>query len=1480
MSTGDKRTNIYLKKFLSQQQITENFFEYLLKISRETAYRVFGQQALFEPDPSTTPPLSADTADSFDIYTPLVGQDGPGGHTLNLDPLYANNVPFENENGVNYFVGIRHIELPEETEINVRTGKIKYGLFTEGVGELAPPDSVVDDGDETLTIIVDSVTEAGVSNAGRKIRVWLDSEAKSQVQAFETLTVQWDGSNNYIETATALGQTLGSISTDVSKYRVALLGPSVKRNTDLRNDPTVVFIGQVEGAGSGNTPANFDFTGVNTFFSLGTTQGILNGLFAFLVEGGDITWDLDSEELTFSSTLKLLMPNRPIDFDMSAQTIVLPDGYVAYIETDNFGGTKPFVIGANGSMPNDGSAIPIVMRSGDDVFFRNGALELEGVTGDTTVGRIDGITKDLLDFIGATNESDNSPQYSSAVSPTVTNFVLNDGDKLTRAIKKLEIRPGVVVRARLIDIVTTVLPSGTTATIDGVSVNNGDLVFFTQSPLEGLYRVSGIGTSVVWTKVPYFSGSDVPADGALLFISEGTDYVRTLWERTIGVWEPVSNLAKITKNLIGFPTHHITEILFDELTRTFTIQPKAPATHFDIIQSGVLYRVDSPKTVVIPDATGLYRIYFDGTTLYATDTYDDQLVDTWNWVATLLWDSDDQKQYALFDQRHGTSMSSAMRLFLHRTTGVQWSDGLGIGGTLAGDGTADADAQVAMSDGQILDEDLEIDIRNSATPTEPHEQVLDPIAEIPVYYRTGATGRFVRDVATQFPVKQGSSRLAYNLNTGGTWTTPDTTADDYFVAMWIFASNDINEPVFALLGQREDSSLVDAQANNFFGDLFIEPIRPGDVKILYRLIFKTSSAYTNTPKAYLVDISDYRGGSDVLGTGSAFIPIAHSQLTGLQNKDHNLSAINVPILYSGFGTFKDDSDDLRKLMDDLDPYFAQLQLKEHPSDPKRVVVTGATIAKTDSTVLQQVLEDLIVDFDGAEIDFETGSIYESDGTTPLGNDFTPASLGAGECVRYAVGLVLDTISALNKATAKIDINPAPSFGATKALAPSATFQTEIKIGQVVVQEDGGGIADITQLDIEQLGSGSGGGGGKGDSSFELSNIDGTVVTVKAGKYHLSDGKFLISGNVTTDEPEKFTIDLTSVEPTPAATTLYWLCVDLSLLSSIVATDTKQKLFPVHSASQFVVLTSEYEQINKQRFVPIGSLYTSGATWTGAVINTVPPRVHPTYSGTFGYTEDDVEQITSAQASHVYAHGLNGKPQIINVEYYDDSAGTRIPLNPTAHILDVNDTTITVKTDVGLPFDVNDFVEVTAVYLPKLSNGLVVSQTESYDSGWISSDPGATLAHSLNSKDDIIDIVVLEKDTTNGRIRKLENSTPVLNWDDTNIYVDFNGFPFTDLEYKFVTSPKALQHARTLEGNKFEFTAPGQLTLASTSYPCNKIVGDEPNSIRALQLGANGWMNIDTIGTLVWITNDGNRYLRGDIDGLAPSVANPVRIIVE
>lgn len=264
MATGKRKVDIYLKKFLTQQQITENFFDYLEDQIHDVFGKVYPVSGVFEPDTLVANILSASAPDSFNLTTPLRGTDGSKGNLLVLDPIDASLINFENSLSIPYYVGLRFNRIPRETEINVRTGEIKYTFLEEAIGELAEPNSVTDDGDETLTLKIDSVCEPGVSHAGRKAIVWL-KRAQSQAQAFEEVTVIWDGVNNKIETLTALGQTIGNISTDPSDYQVFLKGPSVRRNTDLRINANIVFLGIVTGAGAGNTPTIFDESDVNNY---------------------------------------------------------------------------------------------------------------------------------------------------------------------------------------------------------------------------------------------------------------------------------------------------------------------------------------------------------------------------------------------------------------------------------------------------------------------------------------------------------------------------------------------------------------------------------------------------------------------------------------------------------------------------------------------------------------------------------------------------------------------------------------------------------------------------------------------------------------------------------------------------------------------------------------------------------------------------------------------------------------------------------------------------------------------------------------------------------------------------------------------------------------------------------------------------------------------------------------------------------------
>src|SRR5690606_25656046 len=101
------------------------------------------------------------------------------------------------------------------------------------------------------------------------------------------------------------------------------------------------------------------------------------------------------------------------------------------------------------------------------------------------------------------------------------------------------------------------------------------------------------------------------------------------------------------------------------------------------------------------------------------------------------------------------------------------------------------------------------------------------------------------------------------------------------------------------------------------------------------------------------------------------------------------------------------------------------------------------------------------------IDFETGEIFEDDGTTPLGIDFTPATIAANQYRWYSVTLVPSTVGVDNKIGAQVLVIPATADGATADAAPRAPFASGIKLGQVVVQNNGTPteLEDILQANV-------------------------------------------------------------------------------------------------------------------------------------------------------------------------------------------------------------------------------------------------------------------------------------------------------------------------------------------------------------------------------------------------------------------------------
>lgn len=255
-TTGDQFTHFTNKKILGFDDLGVNYLDYLKDHNAALATNIFQQDGTFG---GTKLGLAGNGNDKFQVTDITEQTDGAGNLVeLPVGAGFSTGIQFENTNAIDYYVGLHHAERPRGIRINPRLGKPEFEFFEETVGERAEPDAVTVGG-STITFELDSVAEAGVSNAGRKALVWKKTPgeyATVEGQAVEELTVFYSGGKNQITTTTLLGQAVGS--GDTADYYVLLFGPSVRRNTDLRPTTEYAFLGTVTGAGAGNPPTVFD----------------------------------------------------------------------------------------------------------------------------------------------------------------------------------------------------------------------------------------------------------------------------------------------------------------------------------------------------------------------------------------------------------------------------------------------------------------------------------------------------------------------------------------------------------------------------------------------------------------------------------------------------------------------------------------------------------------------------------------------------------------------------------------------------------------------------------------------------------------------------------------------------------------------------------------------------------------------------------------------------------------------------------------------------------------------------------------------------------------------------------------------------------------------------------------------------------------------------------------------------------------------
>lgn len=305
----------------------------------------------------------------------------------------------------------------------------------------------------------------------------------------------------------------------------------------------------------------------------------------------------------------------------------------------------------------------------------------------------------------------------------------------------------------------------------------------------------------------------------------------------------------------GFKTRTTSQLDFNDASRTLTIS--ATANEFNVWLHAREFTRQS-ESVQIPDISGIHFFYFDypDNELKTTMIPSADLFMNTALVALVYWRADQQRSIYFADERHGIVMDGATHQHLHLSIGAQYRSGLGLYNFQADQtGNLDSHAQFACQDGIIADEDLVIQIKDGLP------QELAPTANIPVFYRIGSTDTpWYKKDANAFPLiipgqvshYPTGTRPCYNVQVNSSWQVAEV-PNNQFLLVHILATNDINHPVIAVLGNTYNTKNAARDAiQQEIGALANLPVL--EFVKLGSIIYECADSYSNAVKAKVVSI--------------------------------------------------------------------------------------------------------------------------------------------------------------------------------------------------------------------------------------------------------------------------------------------------------------------------------------------------------------------------------------------------------------------------------------------------------------------------------------------------------------------------------------------------------------------------------------------------------------------------------------------------
>lgn len=426
------------------------------------------------------------------------------------------------------------------------------------------------------------------------------------------------------------------------------------------------------------------------------------------------------------------------------------------------------------------------------------------------------------------------------------------------------------------------------------------------------------------------------------------------------------------------------DISFTVATRTFSAAVKGGSSNFYFWANGKKITKTTTQSIVIPNTSGAYYIYFDnsGTIQYVlTNSVTNAVFFQNAIVGYAYWNATTSSGWGV-DEMHGIRMSSSTHVYLHFTVGTTYGSGLAI------EGLSDSgDTFTQITSGTIWDEDI--------------KHTISAMATAPFLYRSGVNGDWVSTTTdANIGYNNGGSYDVWNEWTGATWQlTEGGGTTGYFITVFVTVPSLNGYPIKKIVSQSAFNSASSARngIDQAIADLAASFSLGAEYVFIGAIIVTRSGA--------LVTLSD----------GSLYYDLRQAKGTGTGSASSTTSyAADIPTDITNFNSILSASDTTtQSALDTLDDHLHDWRYyTETETDTWR---NGTT--QTEMGHVHGVTSDIQTQIDSKQatltFGIADGNAVDIDSASVADNDyakFTPNGLEGRSYSEMKADLSLDNVS--------------------------------------------------------------------------------------------------------------------------------------------------------------------------------------------------------------------------------------------------------------------------------------------------------------------------------------------------------------------------------------------------------------------------------------------------------------------------------------